>query len=122
MKEKEKLFGKAITLSSKTWMSLFRYYTLFKMFCVSYNVKYLETNYLDADRDKPYHFKFAQSNGVLHMSLAAPQQKGWAVHPSQDQMKVSLYYYDSVIFMYIAVTICGGQVSFKTRLNIGVQS
>ena len=60
------------------------------MFCIlSFNVKYLENNYPVADRDKPYHFKFAQPNGVLHMSLATTQQEGWIVHPSQDEMEVS---------------------------------
>ena len=52
-------------------------------------MKYLENNYPVADRDKPYHFKFAQPNGVLHMSLATTQQEGWTVHPSQDEMEVS---------------------------------
>ena len=62
-------------------------------------MKYLENNYPVADRDKPYHFKFAQSNGVLHMSLATTQQEGWTVHPAQDQMKVRSLK-DSVILMH----------------------
>ena len=69
---------------------LVQVYTLIKLFCVSlYIVKYLETSRPAADQDTPYHFKFAQPNGVLHMSLATTQQQGWTVHPSQDQLKVS---------------------------------
>ena len=52
-------------------------------------MKYLETSHPAADQDTPYHFKFAQPNGVLHMSLATTQQEGWTVHPSQDEMEVS---------------------------------
>ena len=52
-------------------------------------MKYLENDYPAADQDKPYHFKFAQPNGVLHMSLVTKQQEGWIVHPSQDEMEVS---------------------------------
>ena len=72
------------------------------MFVYHYNIilKYLETSHPAADQDMPYNFKFAQPNGVLHMSLEAPQQEGWTVHPSQDQMEVSLYYYDSVIIIH----------------------